>query len=306
MSEGISQPSKPGTACLGCRRRKLKCSREQEGCANCLKSDLPCVYPTPETGVKRKRGPYKKDKAPRERHLEDLVKYLGPRADATGPQSDTIHGQTPISGAEGSIGRSHPGSNHGPSRSGVQPPKFQSQYRSHAKSADSEDLVKDALIALTKSSVNDIEAQEDIPKHATQAARNAVRVDASLSDTHPSARRMFEYWDLFVHRVDPLVKILHCPSFSKNPFSAIDRPGELGVGTHTLLFGVYFAAVTSCTPREARVRFGESRSALLERYRKTIEASVSNSYDVPTLELLQALVLYLVSVKSPSNPLELY
>lgn len=255
--------------------------------------------------MKRKRRPYKKDKAPRERHLEDFVKYLEPRSDAE-PPSNTSHGQTPVRGAEGSTGRPHTGSNHRPSQSARKPSKFESQCRSHPKSADSEDLVTDALIALTKSSVDDIEAQADKPRHITEAASNAVPLDASLSGPNPSARRMFEYWDLFVHRVDPLIKILHCPSFTKTLFDAIDRPEELGVGTEALLFGIYFAAVTSCTPKEARARFGESRSALLERYGKTIEASVSDSYDVPTLELLQALVLYLVSATFSQIHLELY
>lgn len=45
---------------------------------NCARADLPCVYPAPDSGVKKKRGPYKKDKPARERHLEDLVKYLEP------------------------------------------------------------------------------------------------------------------------------------------------------------------------------------------------------------------------------------
>ncbi|KAI8676045.1 Fungal-trans domain-containing protein [Fusarium keratoplasticum] len=31
-------------SCHGCRRRKLKCSREQPSCANCQRSNEPCVY----------------------------------------------------------------------------------------------------------------------------------------------------------------------------------------------------------------------------------------------------------------------
>lgn len=135
--------NKPGTACLGCRRRKLKCLREPEGCHNCSKSGLQCVYPAPEVGVKRKRGPYKKDKTPRERHLEDLVKYLKPEAsksghDTSSDQSSPYEAHTPGSGLN---------------RSTSAP--------SAAQAADSESLVTDALIALTRSSVADQDARND-------------------------------------------------------------------------------------------------------------------------------------------------
>ncbi|KAJ8604744.1 hypothetical protein MRB53_041693 [Persea americana] len=67
----------PGTACLCCRRRKLKCSREATGCSSCRKSRSTCIYPTVDTSVKKKRGPYKKkDRPARQAHLDHVVQYL--------------------------------------------------------------------------------------------------------------------------------------------------------------------------------------------------------------------------------------
>lgn len=294
MPDDTASPAKPGTACLGCRRRKLKCTREQEGCSNCLKADLPCVYPTPETGVKRKRGPYKKDKAPRERHLEDLVKYLEPKSGDASPAaqhrregSEALASTSSFSfrpAAGDSFQSSNPAASLGPATA------------AHSKPGNNaEDLVKDALIALTKSSVNDIENNVDHGKHATETARQTVSLDAGLPGSHPSARRMFEYWDLFVHRVDPLTKIVHCPSFTEYLFAAVDNPREIATHIETLLFSIYFCAVSSCTAKECRARFDESRSALLQRYGKTIEANLSDNYSMPALESVQALVLYIVS-----------
>lgn len=147
MSELVNRQNainKPGTACLGCRRRKLKCNREPEGCLNCNKSSLQCVYPAPEVGVKRKRGPYKKDKTPRERHLEDLVKYLKPEASKSGHDTGSSDQGSPYDDAT-------PGP--GLSRSISAP--------STAQAANSESLVTDALIALTRSSVADQDARAD-------------------------------------------------------------------------------------------------------------------------------------------------
>ncbi|KAK5736328.1 hypothetical protein LTR17_007492 [Elasticomyces elasticus] len=233
-------PAKPGTACLGCRRRKLKCSREQEGCLNCTKADLPCVYSTPEVGVKRKRGPYKKDKPPRERHLEHLVKYLEPRglmasapADAGGRRKSRSGPKG--RGAEGEESTDGSGNGH-----------------------QSENLVKDALIALTKSSVSERESGSESgpPLVAGSLIVNGVSVIAS-----------------------------------------IDRPSPSASPTETLLFAIYYIAVSTCTANEARRRFGESRDDLLQRYGRIIETALADVYSMPAVESVQAIVLYMIGIR---------
>lgn len=152
--------NKPGTSCLGCRRRKLKCLREPEGCHNCCKSGLQCVYPAPEVGVKRKRGPYKKDKTPRERHLEDLVKYLKPGASISGHDTGSSDQSSPYEAHTPGLGRS-------------------TSAPSAAQAADSETLVTDALIALTRSSVADRDARNDsepsfLPRYISSGIHGAA------------------------------------------------------------------------------------------------------------------------------------
>ena len=97
-------------------------------------------------------------------------------------------------------------------------------------------------------------------------------------------------------RVDPLIKAVHCPTFSRTLISFIDQLSDLGPATEALLFSIYYVAVTTCTPREASKRFGEERETLLQRYGRSIETSLANSYGTPELESLQALVLYMVSL----------
>ncbi|KAK5119804.1 hypothetical protein LTR85_007130 [Meristemomyces frigidus] len=287
MSDGTLQlPAKPGTACLGCRRRKLKCSREQAGCVNCTKSDLPCVYPAPETGIKRKRGPYKKDKLPRERHLEDLVKYLEPRGSAS--PSGIADGQPSTEGA----GDSSPSLEANTiARIGLLGDKLR-------QTSHSEDLVKDALIALTKSGVSERESNTETGTRSSHLpARTTVANASSGPGLHPSARRLFEYWHIFVTRVDPLTKAIHCPTLAKRLLAAIDNIESVDNATETLLFSVYYAAVSACTANEVRKRFGESRDALLQRYGRVIESSLNESYGVPALESMQALVIYIICVR---------
>lgn len=280
MSESsLQQPAKPGTACLGCRRRKLKCSREPEDCSNCLKSDLPCVYPAPETtGVKRKRGPYKKDRPARERHLEDLVKYLEPRASQSNNNKGAAGGGDDANGDLSSIVM----------ETGEVAEGFRLDRGAESKT-NPEELVKDALIALTGSSI----AEKEPPGEDGAAMPQEPKESVALG-LHPSISRIFEYWHLFVSRVDPLTKVIHSPSFAKTLVSSIDDLRRVGPATEALLFSVYYAAVSTCTAHEAHRRFGESREVLLHRYGRSVEASLADNYSLPVLESLQALVIYMV------------
>lgn len=285
-------PAKPGTACLGCRRRKLKCSREPEGCSHCLKSDLPCVYPTPETGVKRKRGPYKKDKPPRERHLEDLVRYLEPKVSLHEGHSRSASVDAGAN-ADGSVkddDQTDPSASNSlndASRS------FGLSSGTGEKSSNPEDLVKDALIALTKSSVSEREPIADASPAVTFAATQAPSEMGSLG-VHPPIKRIFEYWNLYVSRVDPLLKVIHCPTVAKVIAAAVGNLQNVGPVTETLMFSIYYAAISSCTDRETRRKFGETREVLQRRYGRVIESALADNYNMPVLESIQALVIYVV------------
>lgn len=100
------------------------------------------MYPAPEVGIKRKRGPYKKDKTPRERHLEDLVKYLKPEASKPGQDTGSSDQGSPYDEDTPGLSRS-------------------TSAPSASQAANSESLVTDALIALTRSSVADQDARVD-------------------------------------------------------------------------------------------------------------------------------------------------
>src|ERR1700754_2367965 len=72
-------------SCVSCHRRKLKCDRQPHGCNNCAKSQIPCLYfrtvvPRTNDGIahsrRTPRGPYRKNKTPRERELEHVINLI--------------------------------------------------------------------------------------------------------------------------------------------------------------------------------------------------------------------------------------
>lgn len=92
-----------------------------------------------------------------------------------------------------------------------------------------------------------------------------------------------------------MTKVIHCPTFARKLFGTIDKLDAVSSTMDALLFSMYYAAVSTCTARETRRRFGENQDLLLKRYGQRIESALSNNYDVPTIEQLQALVLYIAS-----------
>lgn len=99
-----------------------------------------------------------------------------------------------------------------------------------------------------------------------------------------------------------MVKVIHCGTFAKKLFGIIDNIGNIGPSTNALLFSIYYTALSSCTARETRQRFGESQEELMLRYGQYFESAVAHGFDVPSLETLQALVLYMVSISHRCSP----
>lgn len=279
--------NKPGTSCLGCRRRKLKCDRAEEGCHNCKKSDLPCIYPAPDTGLKRKRGPYKKDKPARERHMEDMIKYLGPKDQSTALSPTTADTSSP-GGQSSSSGYAL--AQAGSSGSAVP--------RHPGQTSNADTLVQDALVALSRSGLANERYRHDDPSISKYVASHAAFRPATNS-RHPEPRLILEYWHLFTTRVDPMTKVIHCPTFSKTLSKTIDNMDHLSPSVEAIMFSIYYSALSTCTARDARHRFGEAQDVLMLRYSQYIENIITDESVKPDLEAVQALVLYLVSCESP-------
>ncbi|KAK5111328.1 hypothetical protein LTR62_005168 [Meristemomyces frigidus] len=282
------QPAKPGKACLGCYRRKLKCSQDEDGCSSCTKADLPCVYPVSDQGVKRKRGPYKKDKAPRERHIEHLVKYLEPQQ--SGAQMRRQGGQ-----ASAEMDDDQPLAK-GLHQADI-PPDANHEF-SKAENL-TEHLVEDALAALTQTCSAHHLGHSGEDKQALPflvGSQPRLRTDPrKLSEL--SQPQLHQYWQLFVSRVDPVIKLVHCPSLGMRLFTNARSLSVIDPGLRTLCYGICYIAVVSCTAREAHLLFGEGRESLLGRYSHSIEVALADDGDAPSIESLQALVLYMIGIR---------
>lgn len=112
-----------------------------------------------------------------------------------------------------------------------------------------------------------------------------------------------QMWRIFVMKVDPMTKIVHCPSLERQLFNAkgdveLVEDGNLTTLTHSICY----AAAISLSSNEAQFIFGADKSVLVGRYQEAVDKSLalSSVSSTPDLAALQALVLYIVSFSTQS------
>lgn len=116
---------------------------------------------------------------------------------------------------------------------------------------------------------------------------------------HPSPEIALEYWAIYKENVDPLVKVLHIPTFEPTLLDAFSHPGKVPKGLECFLFTIYYGAVTSLSNEECEQRWGEQRDAILSRYRFGLEQGLAraNFLFADEMIILQAFVTFLILLR---------
>jgi hypothetical protein len=126
--------------------------------------------------------------------------------------------------------------------------------------------------------------------------------NVDMLSLHPMPQQIGAYWQAFKENVDPLVKVLHVPTFERTIAAAASNLATLPRGLEALLFTIYYGAVTSLSNEDCLTQFGEGKPVLLARYRFAIEQALARANFLITEELivLQALVLFLMCLRRNS------
>lgn len=120
---------------------------------------------------------------------------------------------------------------------------------------------------------------------------------ASLVSLHPSAAATTILWDAFINNVDPLLKILHVPTFENEMWEATRNLQTIPSGMEALMFAIYTISVASMSTTECEKSFGIVKSVLFARFESAVKkAFVRAGVLVSTdFRLVQAIVIWLVS-----------
>ena len=118
----------------------------------------------------------------------------------------------------------------------------------------------------------------------------------NIEDLWPDFGNTFRLWQVFVERVNPLMKIIHVPTLQLHVAQAMSGSHDVPRNIEALLFSTFLMAVVALSPEECPAQLGCSREAALLRFSTGTRLSLlrldfHRSNDLPTL---QALVLYMV------------
>lgn len=102
---------------------------------------------------------------------------------------------------------------------------------------------------------------------------------------------------IFTTSVDPMSKIVHCPTLSPKILLAKKHPQSLDQSTEALIFSVYYASINTLEPAEALSGLGTSKNTLLSLYQSSLMniLTQANAMETVTFEMLQALIVLMVS-----------
>jgi hypothetical protein len=98
-----------------------------------------------------------------------------------------------------------------------------------------------------------------------------------MQTLHPLEIQARQFWLTFKENVDPLVKVLHVPTFEPIFYNAVAHTDKVAKNLEPMLFAIYYGAVTSTTSEECRERWGEDRTTLLNRYRFGLEQALARA-----------------------------
>lgn len=317
-----SKPVASGTqplSCVSCRAAKVKCNRIHP-CSNCQKSRIQCIFPRRKRN-RRSHDTRQRDLLDRVSRLETIVAKVDPKA-LEGASADSLRDSPPLTAARQEATFLDLFGQHGSSqqvevsgqlpRQSTQPVNQYLSAHLWAQLCDEVDGLKQTLEVQSDSEDDvDVLLRESVPESQSASYGDNFTLSSAMLGNlafetgnnipHPSPRAIIYFCESYFTGVDPVLKILHRPSFSRtvNAFAAsganVSRSG-ISTATEALLFAMYFGAVTSLAPEMCLADLGETRAVLVNQYRLACEIALTraNYLKSSQLESLQAFAIYTV------------
>ncbi|KAL2858196.1 hypothetical protein BJX68DRAFT_162674 [Aspergillus pseudodeflectus] len=125
----------------------------------------------------------------------------------------------------------------------------------------------------------------------------------SVAPLNPSLALGQTYWQVFLERVDPLIKVVHRPSASRILRSAIDNPTLLNEGQGALLQVIYLACISAMDEADIQANLQMSKATAVSTYRMAAEHALARAGFLTTNDwnTMQALVLFIALSRLQNN-----
>lgn len=125
----------------------------------------------------------------------------------------------------------------------------------------------------------------------------------NLGSLHLSSHALKKVFDIYVDRVDPLVKPVHIPTLWTTLTSGLKNPYDVPKNDEALIFAFYLITIYSLEEHECHSLFGDEKSIIFARYRVAARQSLMNAGFLKTSSILtlQAFMMFIVSHNPRAN-----
>ncbi|KZF26349.1 hypothetical protein L228DRAFT_10495 [Xylona heveae TC161] len=331
-------------SCVLCQQRKVKCDRK-DPCSACRKAQVECVFRPPAPPRRRKRRSPEATLLARLKRYEEMLRSYGVKLDGSdgeggefgpeGNEMDTEASEVDYRKTSGISGMRIKDS----ASPAMEPGRLISE-RGMSRYLDnnlwtslsdevsfpwtllllSDEARSDSAIKLRNpKEILHASSEDERTESATQHGNDALYqgsgllfgfgpITTNLSALHPQTVHIFRLWQTFLDNINPLTKIIHAPTVQSAILDASGHIENIPTSTEALMFAIYSCAVLSMTNAECEALIGEQRSILLERFQYAtqqalVAAGLLKSSD---LVVLQAFVLFIISVRSSFDPRTLW
>ncbi|KAE8386135.1 putative fungal-specific transcription factor [Aspergillus alliaceus] len=264
-SSGSEQVNLKNYSCLACRQRKIKCDRRTP-CSNCVKAEKTCSFFPPVRGKRRRTKPPREGLHAKLKRYEELLKSYGAKIEPSEDTDDSDSADVEMED-EKELEETQPKliTQEGTSRYFDRYPMDQPDFH------DSELFFE--------------------PGHNLKPE--------SLAKLHPSGQVLSKLKVIYVDRVDPMMKILHLPTFWTAITNALRHPQNLTNDLEAAIFAFYLSTISALEEDECQNLFGALKSVLYQRYRLALRQALVKAGFLSTSSptTLRAYAMFMLCVR---------
>lgn len=295
-------------SCALCHRRKVKCDKK-DPCTYCVKNRVPCVPAASTVSKPRKRRFPEAELLARLRRYEAALKDYGADIDSI---NNGEHLPSSTRSSE------HTSSNRGKSPRGeiayYPPVKDEPPDHPFPNAQEEFEQAQDLLQGSSDDEMDEdpitasYDAMFENDGSSLLFGMTGLTQSIDLLALHPQPTQIFTLWQIFSDNVNPLLKIFHAPTIQKQVLKVCAKLDSVSSATHALLFSIYAFAVYSLDADDCQSSFNESKQSLFSKYQTGAQCALHLAGFLRTADMavLQALVLYLTSIRQLVDPRSLF
>ncbi|KAL7929308.1 hypothetical protein V8C35DRAFT_316054 [Trichoderma chlorosporum] len=288
-------------ACVLCHQRKIKCNRKFP-CNNCIKTQSQCEPATLAPRRRRRKIP-PPDLVNRLLVYESLLRANNIKFDETHQYKTPTNKSPTVDDADHSDRGNECVNVSNPATKAHSETVYQAKNYWHAVNQGYRDNDSDTTYEDVRD--NPVKNTWDLIYHENdQLLFGARHEPADLCSLHPNAVQIFRLCQLYIENVNPLLQVIHAPSFLSLIINAASDVSNIKPNLEALMFGIYSMAVVSLTNEDCIDLFGTTRNILLQQYHRGSQEALLNAHFLRTDDrsCLTALFLHLLSIKPKMDP----